>query len=214
MNHAERFTDRDVRESGELREFAVRYAQVYSGEWQVMLDMQQYAVRYGELPVHMARTVLNVARQDARYADQIPAPVPPLRLIEGGTSRRRSRAQQSGRRIDWVQDPETGEKLYQRPYRARISPKHRVKKQWGMSTSKRAHTLHRVGTSELTYFPMVNEWGFFIRWLCGALPSEFILYDKPIDAMARADKECRQCNIRYAELQEAQHDRSRNSDSC
>jgi hypothetical protein len=71
---ATRYTDRDVRESAELADMALRYALNYHGEFEFLTDAKHHAQVEGTLTVALARGVLNCMRNDARVAAELPPP--------------------------------------------------------------------------------------------------------------------------------------------
>jgi hypothetical protein len=71
---AQRYTDLDIRVDPSLIGHAINYARQYVGEWDVMLAARDLALGTGNLPLPIARLVLNCARVDPRWCTTLPTP--------------------------------------------------------------------------------------------------------------------------------------------
>lgn len=70
----QRYQDVDLRIDPLLIGHAIAYAKGYEGEWDVMVAAREIVRVSGTLPLAVARTVLNCARSDPRYATHLPPP--------------------------------------------------------------------------------------------------------------------------------------------
>jgi hypothetical protein len=203
--HEAVYTDRDVRESEELRAFAERYIQAYKGDWQPLLDRQFFFIQNGYLTTPHARMVLNAARQDGRYSDQLPAPASPLRLVDDNYEPHPVRRGQR-QTVQHVHGPR------ERPFKIELSVK--WKQLWVMSAHKTAYVIHRLDPeySTITYWRHPNHYQLDVRFMCRQKksqrtdgPKKMAFYDKPEDSAAL--HQCRMCNLmaeeRAAELANA-----------
>lgn len=74
MTAERKYTDRDVRENPELKEIALRYLNVYGGDFEPLVNAQGMLAAGGELPTNIIRVVLNCMRHDRDYAADMPQP--------------------------------------------------------------------------------------------------------------------------------------------
>lgn len=78
-----KYTDRHIREDPDLRTWAEGYAKIYGGSFEPMLNAKRELRQLGRLETRTARVVLNCARYDNNFRDQIPQPKPPtLELVK------------------------------------------------------------------------------------------------------------------------------------
>jgi hypothetical protein len=71
-----RYTDRDVRENGELVELAEQYVDGYNGDFQYLIDMKMRVHSGLQLTTPMVKGILNCMRADPRVTG-LPTPLPP-----------------------------------------------------------------------------------------------------------------------------------------
>lgn len=69
-----RYVDLDLRIDPSLFAYAIDYSKWYEGDWDVMVAAKALVAATGNLPLAVARTVLNCARADPRYPRDLPAP--------------------------------------------------------------------------------------------------------------------------------------------
>lgn len=67
-----RFSDKMVRGNASLKDVAWAYARDYKGDWEVMVAAHDLAMETNELPVPIARMVLNVMRADPAAQHLLP----------------------------------------------------------------------------------------------------------------------------------------------
>lgn len=71
-----KYTDRDVRESGDLVDRAIAYVENYTGDFQYLIDMKMRLAQEDDLTTPMIRGILNCMRHDPRIRN-MPSPLPP-----------------------------------------------------------------------------------------------------------------------------------------
>lgn len=77
------YTDRHVREDPDLRTWAEGYVRIYGGGFEPLVNAKREFWRESRLSTRTARVVLNCARYDQNFADQMPTPKPPtLELVK------------------------------------------------------------------------------------------------------------------------------------
>jgi hypothetical protein len=77
------YTDRQVREDPDLRTWAEGYVRIYGGSFEPLVNAKAELYRMDRLAVRTTRIVLNCARYDPNFADQLPEPKPPtLELVK------------------------------------------------------------------------------------------------------------------------------------
>lgn len=73
-----KYTDRQVREDVDLRVWAEAYTSAYGGSFEPLLSARRELRATGRLETRTARVVLNCARYDQNFQDQMPDPKPPV----------------------------------------------------------------------------------------------------------------------------------------
>jgi hypothetical protein len=71
-----KYTDTDVRSDENLRAIATQFAQGYNGDFEFLVSAKEVAIVTDDLPITMARGVLNCMRGDARGHQLLPPPKP------------------------------------------------------------------------------------------------------------------------------------------
>jgi hypothetical protein len=179
---ARRYTDRDVRESGALRDFAFWYVEHYTGDYDYLTVFHKQIVEGNRrgLSTAEARAILNCARHDPDYASQIP-PKPPRPQFQPPRA--------------YPTRPQAHPALRQRP--ARVVVAATFKGFYVRSTTKLASASHilRNERSELVYFPYIDEWSPYVKTWCGKLMSHKSMAFG--DDVPEGYHECNQCRLNY-----------------
>lgn len=194
---AQRYTDLDLRVDPTLIGHAVEYARQYLGEWDVMVAAREVALGTGNLPLPIARLVLNCARTDPRWCATLPEPrsttyvgafpstgsaqdpdeddEDPDALAEPPRPTGRS---QRARRLAVVREPA------RRPFDLKVTWKRRYGYAPGIGRRPQHKVWHVVDPerSRIRYFPEAEpdyQYSPWVRWVCGAQPSTRVLLINP-----------------------------------
>lgn len=195
---AQRYVDLDLRVDPTLIGYAIAYARQYVGEWDVMIAAREVALGTGNLPLPIARLVLNCARTDPRWCATLPEPKSSTFV---GAFPATPEGPEDDEDPDDVSGAPRGSERPERPTLRvvgdRIIPPERRpfdlpvnwRKRYGYAPGIGKRPQHRVwhvldpAKSRIRYFPEADEerhrYSTSIAWVCGARPTTAVLLADP-----------------------------------
>jgi hypothetical protein len=129
-----KYTDADVRGEPDLVELAKEYLENYFGDFDPLVEAQEYHLRGLEMPTAVVRKVLNCMRHDTEWAHVLPRP--------GAYQPQRARA-----RLRVAPDPQP-EPDPERPYRISFP----AIVHWEYGCPKWKGNLHIVSMAQVTWY--------------------------------------------------------------